>query len=151
MGLDLQSAELKKLHAYWAEKAGVRPMPSRRDLDPIIDIPEITPHLWLVDVEDDPPRYRFRLVGTEVVARYGADFTGKRLDEIDLGGDRETILLEYERARHSKAPRCSRHKYQLEQTGRYLIYERLLLPLSDDGETVNMLLCAAYSLEAPEA
>jgi len=145
---DFKTAELKKLHDYWKEKAGARAMPARRDLDPIVDIPELTSNIWLVDVERDPPGFRFRLLGTQVAERYGMDFTGKRLDEMDFGGHAETIAREYEETVRLKRPTYSRRSIEIEATMRRLPYERILMPLSDDGETVNMLLGGGYPLEA---
>ena len=39
--------------------------------------------LWLVDLEENPFRVRYRLVGTEVVRYTGLDFTGRYLDELE--------------------------------------------------------------------
>ncbi len=147
VAFDFKTAELKKLYSYWTEKAGDRPMPSRSDLDPVIDIPELTKNIWLVDVEHDPLGFRFRLIGTEVVVQYGMDFTGKRLDELDFGGHRDTILRDYEETVRSKQPTYRSHMIEIEDTMRRLPYERILFPLSDDGETVNMLLGGGFRLE----
>jgi hypothetical protein len=148
--VDIQTPELKKLHDYWSEKAGDRQMPSRGDLDPIIEIPELTPNIWLVDVEHDPLTFRFRLLGNEVVNRYGADFTGKRLDEVDFGDRTEEIRREYEQTATGNKPVYARHQIHVVQAETYLPYERILLPLSDDGETVNMILGGGYPLEREE-
>ena len=142
--MDIHTPELKKLYDYWTDKTGDRAMPSRRDLDPVIEIPELTKNIWLVDVELDPPGFRFRLVGTEVVVRYGLDFTGLRLDEIDFGGHSETIQRDYEEAVRSKRPVYRCHMIEIVDTMRRLPYERILFPLSDDGETVNMLLGGGF-------
>lgn len=147
MDLEFKTAELKKLYDYWSEKAGDRAMPSRGDLDPIIDIPELTSNIWLVDVERDPPGFRFRLLGTEVVAQYGMDFTGKRLDEMDFGGHREAIQRDYEETVRWKQPTYRSHIIEIEETMRRLPYERVLLPLSDDGEAVDMILGGGFRLE----
>jgi hypothetical protein len=144
---NFKTAELKRLYGYWSEKAGDRAMPSRSDLDPIIDIPELTSNLWLVEVEPDPPGFRVRLLGTEVVNRYGADFTGKRLDEVDLGDQGDAIRREYVEVVGSKKPLYARHQIHIEGTATFLPYERVLLPLSDEGETVNMILGGGYPLE----
>ena len=49
-------------------------MPSRRDLDPC-EIPQLLPYLILVDVFSDPPDFRYRLIGTQIVAQSRRDFT----------------------------------------------------------------------------
>lgn len=101
-----------------------------------------------MDVELDPPGFRFRLLGTEVIRQYGLDFTGKRLDEMDFGGHRETILRDYEETVVSKQPIYRRHMIEIEETRRRLPYERMLFPLSNDGERVNMVLGGGYRVSA---
>ncbi|MDP6690000.1 MAG: PAS domain-containing protein [Alphaproteobacteria bacterium] len=61
---------------YWQRLRGERNMPARKDLNPA-DIPRLLPKLMLADVSDPEadskdPHIRFRLVGTEVVGRYGS-------------------------------------------------------------------------------
>ncbi|MFO0989620.1 MAG: PAS domain-containing protein [Alphaproteobacteria bacterium] len=137
---------LRALHAYWSVKRGARPMPARADIDPV-EVPRLLPHLMLVAVSDDPPRFRFRLVGTEIVARYGDELTGRALDEIDLGGEIGSIQSQYEETVRAAAPTYCRHAIETRQ-GKYLRYERLLLPLSSDGIRVDMLLGGVYLLPA---
>jgi hypothetical protein len=143
----VKTPELKTLYAYWSETAGERLMPSRSALDPLIDIPSITSNIWLVDVQGNPLSFHFRLLGSQVVDHYGSDFTGKHLDEMDFGGSGTAIRGEYEETVASRQPTYARHLIEVAQTQRILMYERLLLPLSDDGKTVNMLLGAGYPLE----
>jgi hypothetical protein len=67
----------KTLHRYWLLKHRDGRPPSRRDLDPLIEIPALVSNLVLLDVEGDS--YRYRLVGTEVVKRAGTDMTGRMI------------------------------------------------------------------------
>jgi hypothetical protein len=147
VAFEAETPSLAKLFDYWSEKAGERLMPARRDFDPIIEVPELTPGIFLVDIESDPPGFRYRLVGTEVADRYGQDFAGKRLDEIDFGDTHDTIRRDYEEAVRCGKPVYSRLQFEVEATNKLLLYERIVLPLSDDGETVNMLLCGAFQVE----
>lgn len=64
------------LVAYWERKRGARALPLRRDIDPL----ELRAHLGsLVIIECLPglADFRYRLIGTKVVAAYGRDSTGK--------------------------------------------------------------------------
>jgi hypothetical protein len=135
---------LHRLHAYWRDRRRGAAPPSREDIDPS-DLKELLPNLALIDVEDGPRRYRFRLVGTEIVARYGQELTGKRLDEVELGSELASISAQYDETVMERAPTYCRH--ELTRPGdRLLRYERLLLPLSRDGIHVDMLLGGYYEL-----
>ena len=129
--------ELKKLLAYWLSKKGDRIAPSRSDIDPA-EITQLLPYVALVDVLHDPLRFRFRLAGTEIAMSYGLDLTGRYLDEIDLDGHQHEILLEYEKVTEQGVAVCKTWEYT-RQDGRHIRYERLALPLSSDGKTVDML------------
>ena len=134
---------------YWQAKAGERAMPSRIDLDPVIDLPKLTMHMFLVDVERGATRFRFRLVGTGVVDHVGRDMTGKYLDELF---DHEKQYIEVkedylEVVRH-RAPRLAIVRFFSDLRGRTANYERLLLPLSDDGERINLLFGSCSPLSA---
>jgi hypothetical protein len=134
---------------YWYEKAGERAMPSRVDLDPVIDLPKLTLHMFLVDVERGATRFRFRLVGTGVVDHVGRDMTGKYLDELF---DHENHYIEVKEdyldvVRH-RAPRMGVVRFFSDLRGMVSNYERLLLPLSDDGERVNLLFGSCSPLSA---
>jgi hypothetical protein len=134
---------------YWLEKSGKRAMASRADLDPVIDLPKLTMHMFLVDVERGATRFRFRLVGTGVVDHVGRDMTGKYLDELF---DHEKHYIEVkedylEVVRH-RAPRLGVVRFFSDLRGMTANYERLLLPLSDDGQRVNLLFGSCSPLSA---
>ena len=83
--------KIKALYAYWQS---IHPeggpegsaLPGRRHFDPV-DIPELLPNIWMIDVVRDAqrggvPRFRFRLVGTQIVKFTGRDATGQWLDAV---------------------------------------------------------------------
>jgi hypothetical protein len=131
---------LKRLYEYWLEKKASRFAPARSDIDPVEILP-ILPHVIIMDVLGTPPRFRYRLVGTAFVQAYGQEITGKFVDEIDLDGQREFIIADYQKMLREREPSLSRWEYT-KTDGRHILYERLLLPLSKDGETIDMLLGA---------
>lgn len=136
--------KLRSLYAYWSAKRGGRTMPARADIDPV-DMPALLPHLMLVTVAGDPPRFRFRLVGTEIVARYGMELTGRDLANVDLGSELGAVRLQYEETAREAVPTYCRHAIET-GAGKHLRYERLLLPLSADGAHVDMMLGGVYLL-----
>jgi hypothetical protein len=75
---------LGSLLRYWNAQREGRIMPARPDIDPLEMGPKLLPHLLLCDLQDRGSRLRYRLVGTNVVRRWGFDPTGRMLDE-DMG------------------------------------------------------------------
>ncbi len=126
------------VYEYWQAKRGDRPMPARADLDPI-DIPAALPNLILIDVLPPSGRLRVRLAGTWIVKQFDRDYTGRYLDEIDFGEAQDEIVREYSAAAAGARPVCSDHWHR-NLGGEIFDLERLILPLSEDGERVTMLL-----------
>lgn len=115
--------------------------PSRADIDPT-EIRALLPNVFLVERLGDPPRYRYRLVGTTVVKEFGEEITGRYLDEVDFDRVTASVVSEYDRAAKERQPIASKWAYK-KLSGRHMEYERLILPLSSDGRTVDMFLCGA--------
>ena len=135
--IDPRHDTLRQLHAYWLAKKGDRRAPGRSDIDPL----EIAPHLpyvMLIDVEHEPLRFRYRLVGTEIVRNIGSDLTGHYLDEYVRLGRGAPMAAEYARVAAWGEPVCAVWEYTRDD-GRHVRYERLALPLSRDGLVVDML------------
>ena|SRR5579862_9814549 len=72
---------LGSLLRYWNAQREGRVMPARAEIDPLEMGPKLLPHLLLCDLQDRAARPRYRLVGTNVVRRWGFDPTGRYLDE----------------------------------------------------------------------
>lgn len=128
---------LKQIFAYWLAKKGDRIAPSRSDIDPS-EIKKLLPYIGLADVERNPLRFRYRLIGTEITTAYGHELTGRYLDEADLNAHEREIIEEYQRVVERCEPACATWEYARDD-GRHIRYERLALPLSSDGRTVDML------------
>ena len=144
---------LQPLLAYWKSRAGDRPLPARADIDPL-DIPRLLPFLYLVDVEPltggtMPHRFRYRLVGTGIVERNGRDPTGRYLDDFENRPFHETIMADYARCATEKRPVAATRRF-MDATGRHWPYQRLVLPLSENGQDVNMLLGGNAFADQPE-
>lgn len=127
---------------YWQEKRGARLMPSRADIDPG-ELKRYLPHITLVDVVDGGGSYVYRLVGTKEVELRGYDPTGKSVIEAYFASSAESALANYDAARITRAPHYVCDPYQV--VDRYIGEEDLFLPLSQDGETVNMILVFSVS------
>jgi hypothetical protein len=126
---------LSALLAYWRSKLAGRAMPRRADIEPT-EIPQLLPHLQLVDRVDG--RYRYRLAGTAIVAAYGNELTGKFVDEIIPPGRRAVAEGHYNTVYQSKRPIFVRNKYTTTRDID-IMASRVILPLSEEGATVSMV------------
>lgn len=136
---------LAALHSYWSDKRGTRAMPSRADVDPA-ELRALLPHLLLVDVVDGGQDFRYRLVGTEIERQIGRQVTGRLISEALSGDYLAYILSVHRRVLAERAAVYCENSFGEGQPGFGLIaaYKRayrLLLPLSKDGTTVDMVLC----------
>lgn len=129
--------KIRALLAYWQSKLQGRTMPARRDISPM-DVPELLPHLFLVDVPAEGPMV-YRLSGTAVVALMGHDVTGRTIGQGMMPGHREEAIHRYRRIANEGRPFFHRARMR-EATNDFAAVERIVLPLSDDGQRVNMLL-----------
>lgn len=130
--------KLRRLHEYWLAKKADRVAPPRRDIEPA-EMRDLLPIIFLVDVEGRPTKFRFRLVGTDIVQHFGMDLTGRYVDDIDFSDRAPSVLAYYATVVMTREPSC--HAVQFTRgSGRHLNYERVILPLSSDGVAVDMLL-----------
>ena len=136
---DISHPVLQRLYEYWDGKRAGRAMPARGDLDPV-EIPDLLPHLILLDVTHDPLRFRVRLYGTSVVELRGIDLTGRYLYEggvTQIGHHTRPWNL---RTVEDRLPHFTTGDYTDISDGRTGTYYRLGLPLSGGGEAVDMLM-----------
>jgi hypothetical protein len=127
------------LYDYWrARKLGAK-LPGRADIDPV-DMPRAAlPYIVLMEIGDGGKQIRYRLVGTAIVDEWGADVTGKYLDEVMEG-----TYLQFVRGLYMDviAHRCavlSESTFRWD-VGKTVWAHRLYMPLASDGETVDMVL-----------
>lgn len=129
----VHSQRIHKLNSYWLTKADGK-VPSRSDIDPV-DVRELLPNLMMIDMLGDPPRFRYRLVGTRVVQYTGFDFTGRCIDEMVFQG-RDFMEQCYRRMLAERRPIFGHYAW-LVRSRHFGQCEFGLFPLSDDGVTVN--------------
>jgi len=132
---------LKELFAYWDRKRGSRRAPRRADIDPT-EIPAHLPFIHLVDVLDGGADFRFRVVGTAITAGMGRDSTGKRFSEVYGDDPRvlDSIIARFTVVVQEKRPTFTVGKIWWSPLNKKRRYAGVALPLSEDDETVNMIL-----------
>jgi hypothetical protein len=130
--------KLQVLLAYWSRKKGSRIAPARAEINPE-EIVGLLPFVMLIDLVGPEKRLRYRLIGTELDRLFGRSMTGQFLDEVDYNGLQALVVADYTKVALDAEPSWTRWKFLTGQ-GRLIEYERIALPLSRDGLTVDMLL-----------
>jgi hypothetical protein len=137
-----RTAAIGRLAAYWEGLLGSAFAPPRRAVDPAALVPDL-PHLFMLDVLRDGADYRYRLVGTEVVAFSGRDVTGKSFSE--LYGDRpevfERVIALFGTVLSTRRPVYARGKVFWLAERKYREFEGGYFPLSRDGARIDIILC----------
>jgi hypothetical protein len=144
--LELNDGRLQRLFAYWVEKRGDRLFPAKAAIDPV-EFPYILGYVTLVDVEQEPRRYRFRLDGSILVELSGTDYTGRYLDE--LPGEEYVAFIKatYDRVVDSGEPYRYRKNGLFDQ--QQFSEETIILPIGDTPPAVDMLVVAVIPGDLP--
>ena len=140
---NLENETLAFLQRYWNDKRGARAMPSRAD----IRASELKEHLgWimLMEVLPDFADFRYKLIGTLVTQYFLGDSTGLTVTEAfskEKNSSGKAVAAMFRK--------CARDRCTVRSFGNagwigkgFEEFDCLSLPLSDDGETVNMILHA---------
>lgn len=136
--LDFQHEELDAFLEIWRRRCVNARLPSRSDFEPSV----FAGHLgWIVltDVEHEPLRFRFRLIGSNVAEMAGRDVTGRYLDEVYSPEVHRVVTAGYRAAVELRQP-VRVHGYFRQVDRGFMTLESLELPLSSDGRTVDMLM-----------
>jgi hypothetical protein len=129
--------DLKFALDYWFKKRAGRLAPTRADIDPI-DFGPILPRVTLVDVSTDPIDFRFRLAGTALFKTHGTELTNKHARDLEPPAYGALIHRLYCEALARRTPVA--HRVLIECETRRSAYMRIILPLSEDGLTINRLM-----------
>jgi hypothetical protein len=105
----------------------------------------------MLDVEVEPLRFRVRRMGTAVVNFMGNDPTGSYLDEVYPKFESSPIREHLVHAAKTGMPTFRRGNALIVPTKKYVISERIILPMASEGETVDMLLNLTCFLEDSDA
>jgi len=89
----IRSPMVRSLHSWWLANRGPGGLPDRSKFDPT-EHKNILANMMISELEPDPFRVRYRLVGTRVASTTGFDFTGRYLDEL-LGPQAPEPWIEY--------------------------------------------------------
>jgi hypothetical protein len=134
------SQRIRSLYAYWR---GIHPpegLPGRQHFDPV-DIPDLLPFIWLLEIHRNPLRLRYRVAGTSIVEVLQRELTGRWVHEVFPHFLPGTELYEdYCELIARAVPIPRRGNPFLPHQADFTQRERLLLPLARDGRAVDMAL-----------
>jgi hypothetical protein len=133
----LRSKLVKSLHDWWVDHCNGG-IPDRSALDPFA-LKTLLPNMLIAEVERDPLRIRYRLVGTRVVEATGIDFTGQYLDDLVPGDPDEPWMDDYRRSFESGKPVLGLSRVQLKSGASYY-YEFGIFPMRQGGAEVAQFL-----------
>lgn len=131
-------AKIAQFFRYWRSIHPVKGLPGRRHLDPLA-IPSLLPGIWLLDIQREPFRLRYRLAGTETVEAIGVEVTGRWMDEVNPRPLQDDSYLDRYRAIVEQRLPSWRRGPPLLMSRRVRTIENLVVPLAADGLTVDML------------
>jgi hypothetical protein len=131
-------SELPRVLIYWESlKRGEASMPFWDDVN-LTSLPDLSDRLMLVDVFENPQRFRFNSVGERIRRRYGADLAGKFVDQISPTVPFEFLTAQASATIEAKAPTFFGGAAG-SASGRHHGYARLLLPMWGEGRIGMML------------
>jgi hypothetical protein len=131
---EVRSELVRFMLRWWLGKCGTD-IPDRADLDPA-DLKPLLPNLLLSDVEHDPFRVRYRLVGTRAREATGFNIVGRYLDELLPTDPDEPWMDDYELAYRTRRPVLGVSSVRTTNGGVFT-YEYGLFPLRKNGTSID--------------
>jgi hypothetical protein len=119
---------------WWLGKCA-NDIPDRSDLDPA-ELKPLLPNILISDVEHDPFRIRYRLVGTRAREATGFNIVGRYLDELLPTDPDEPWMDDYSLAYRTRLPVLGSSSIKT-TSGGIFTYEYGLFPLRKGGTTIE--------------
>jgi hypothetical protein len=140
----MRTQTLQVLLHHWRTIKGPLLMPSRRQIDPV-EFGSILPRIWLCDYEPESDRFRYRLTGEKVAKRFGHKLSKHYLDD-NTDPDYYPRVHRYYRNVVDLPAVLYIYGRLYAETANPIHGERLLLPLSEDGRTVQSVIGATAEI-----
>lgn len=135
----LTSDLLTEAAAYWDVIRAGQAMPSRAAIDPM-QITRLLPTIYIV-IADENGGFRYQLAGSLMEERYRRGSLKDKTPEEIAGDAAENVLVPYRQVRDEAVLFYREATLEwINAAQKYTHYKALLLPLSDDGMRVNMIL-----------
>lgn len=129
--------------AYWRRLEFDGRLPDRAAIDPA-DMRALLPYTFMVDVLAGGDEFRYRLIGTNIVAHTPRDNTGMRLSEIDGQGTQAQLRALYASVAAGGGPRFQRIAYRT-RSGLRSWYETVVCPMLDRATGPGAILLIGWA------
>jgi hypothetical protein len=138
VNFDIKSMELVDLLNYWKEIKEDQVVPLRKQFSPTA-VPQCLKYIVVLDVGEQTPKFYIRLSGSAVNPAYEEPISGRYLEHILSEKDQEDILPQYEHSVQFRVPTFMTGTVEVAPYIK-LGYERLVLPVTSDGNRVDKLI-----------
>ena len=135
---------MQKIFELWLQAAKDRSdyhIPDKADLD-FLQYADMLGNIALVRFDHDPFRAKYLVVGGELVSLYGEELSGRYVDELYGKTEREEAMGVYLKICTDKKPLYSKRTYKT--FFRELGYNRLVLPYTDGGKSIEYAMTCIY-------
>ena len=141
---------LDEAYQHWITRCPGK-IPARREIDPTTLPPRIIPYLVLAEYEDDQGTVIYRIVGDQMVRRFGRNFTGCRLTETAQGTYFEFLQGIFRQSLRSRRPIYSESVFRWDADG-WAHTRRVMMPLADvrDGRITHSLIAQTWPTRAED-
>ena len=136
---------MSQFHQIWETARDGRFAPSWKDLDFSSFPVEIIPYMYLIDVLQEPLRFRYRFIGTKVCELEGQDYTNRFVHDLQPSTLASAANCEFKKLAKNPKPVFFMMVANKDEYRRYLygVYGGVRLPLSNDGKTLNQIIALA--------
>jgi len=135
----------QRLYDVWDGWRGERSMPARRDILPE-DLRDLLPYIALMQAMPDPLDCRYIISGDAVDRASERGVKGMTVREVLADGSvsiADQISAMYGAVIRTGTPSFTRGSMDYRDRG-FITFDRVLLPLSVDGQAVDHLLCGFF-------
>ena len=139
---DIVDPLIRRFVEYWRDKRGSAKYPARAALDPL-DFRYALGDVVLIEAHRAAPgsaqpwHFRYRLIGSNIVARDGYNLTNKTLDDMPEPEYRERIRTTWTQVCETGVPAHFIRRAVFDD--RLRCYEVVVLPLAANGRDIDML------------
>jgi len=137
----LRHPELSSLCAFWHKQRPEGGLPLASDMEPA-DLRRWLPNLLIMHVQKDGSFF-YSYYGRSLARAFGESRLGQTLADLPEAV-RDILRQEYEAVCRQRSP--INRVYTATFNGVRQTWERVVLPLSSDGQAIDKLLVAAYEL-----